>query len=91
MWGVLPVAAAILFFALPDLRAIRQRLEEERRRREVIDLLEQGMSVVDRQGRVTLWNDALERMLDCSARPRARRVARSRRAGLGLDTSAAGD
>ncbi len=51
---------------LPNLRRLRHRLEEEHRRREVIDHLEQGMSVLDRDGRVTLWNDALERMLHCS-------------------------
>ena len=66
MWGVLPVAAGLLFFAYRTYAQYVSGVEEERRRREVIDLLEQGMLVVDGQGRVTIWNDALERMLDCS-------------------------
>ena len=32
------------------------------------------MSVVDGNGRITLWNDALERILDC---PRERALGRS--------------
>jgi diguanylate cyclase (GGDEF)-like protein/PAS domain S-box-containing protein len=66
MWSVLPVAAGLLFLAYRTYAEYVSGLEEEQRRREVIDLLEQGMSVVDRHGRVTLWNDALERMLGCS-------------------------
>ena len=50
------------------------RLEEEHRRREVIESLDQGMSVVDSNGQVTLWNDALERILGC---PRERALGRS--------------
>src|SRR5262249_31120794 len=35
------------------------------RRREVVESLEEGMCVVDGTGRVTLWNDALERITGC--------------------------
>ena len=55
------------------------RLEEEHRRREVIESLDQGMSVVDSNGRVTLWNDALERILGCPARTSAGSFARRAR------------
>ena len=66
MWEVLPVVAVSLFFAHGPYSDYVMRLDEERRRREVIGFLEQGMAVVDRNGRVTLWNDALERMLGCT-------------------------
>ena len=67
MWDLAPVAAAALFFAYRIYADYVKRLEEHHRRHELIDYLEQGMSVLDREGRVTLWNDALERMLACSA------------------------
>ena len=69
MWEVLPVAGAFLFFAYTMYADYVIRIEEANRRREVIDFLEQGMAVIDGAGRVTLWNDALERMSGC---PRAR-------------------
>ena len=37
---------------------------------EVLDSLEEGMAVLDRAGRITLWNEALERIVGC-ARERA--------------------
>jgi diguanylate cyclase (GGDEF)-like protein/PAS domain S-box-containing protein len=69
MWEVLPVAGALLFFAYTMYADYVNRLEEANRRSEVIDFLEQGMAVLNSDGRVTLWNDALERMIGC---PRAR-------------------
>ncbi len=78
--GVL-VAAVPLYFAYRAYSAHVSRLEEERRRREVIESLDHGMSVVDSNGRITLWNDGLERILGC---PRERALGRSlvgRRAG----------
>ena len=74
MWEVLPVAAVPLYFAYRAYCAHVNRLEEEHRRREVIESLDQGMSVVDSNGLVTLWNDALERILGC---PRERALGRS--------------
>ena len=65
VWNVLPVAAVPLYFAYRAYCAHVNRLEEEHRRLEVIDSLDPGMSVVDRNGRVTLWNDALEHILGC--------------------------
>ena len=66
LWEILPVAAASLCFAYGPYADYVKQLDEKHRRREVIDFLEQGMSAVDRTGRVTLWNDALERLLGCS-------------------------
>ena len=74
MWEVLPVVAGPLYFAYRAYCAHVNRLEEEHRRLEVIESLDQGMSVVDSNGRVTLWNDALERILGC---PRERALDRS--------------
>ncbi len=67
MWEVLPVAVVPLYFAYRAYSDYVSRLEDERRRREVIDSLDQGMSVVDNNGLVTLWNDALERIVGCSS------------------------
>ena len=70
---VLPVAAVALYFVYRGYSASVNRLEEEYRRREVIESLGEGMSFVDSNGCVTLWNDALERMLGC---PRERALGR---------------
>src|SRR5205823_4131030 len=74
MWEVVPVAVVPLYFAYRAYCVHVNRLEEEHRRREVIDSLNQGMSVVDGHGRITLWNDDLERILGC---PRDRALNRS--------------
>jgi diguanylate cyclase (GGDEF)-like protein/PAS domain S-box-containing protein len=66
MWELLPVAGGALFFAYQTYADYVNRLEEEHHRHEVIAFLEDGMSVVDHDGRVTVWNGALERMLGCS-------------------------
>jgi diguanylate cyclase (GGDEF)-like protein/PAS domain S-box-containing protein len=66
MWEVLPVAAVALFFLYRIYDDYVSRLEEERHRREVIDFLEHGMSVLNPQGQVTVWNGAVERMLGCA-------------------------
>src|SRR5262245_1137939 len=65
VWEVLPVAIVPLFFAYRAYCAQLNQLEEEQRRREVIDALNQGMSVLDGNGVVTLWNDTLEHILEC--------------------------
>jgi diguanylate cyclase (GGDEF)-like protein/PAS domain S-box-containing protein len=66
LWQVLAVAAVPLYFACRAYTDYVSRLEDEDRRREVIDSLDEGMSVVDSEGRVTLWNDALERLVGCT-------------------------
>ena len=67
-WEVLPVVAVPLVFLYRAYVAHLHRLDEETRRREVLESCDQGMSVVDATGRVTLWNDAVERILECSRR-----------------------
>ena len=63
--GGLAVAALPLYFAYRAYADYVRRLEDEHHRREVIESLDEGMSVVDGDGRVTLWNDALERIVGC--------------------------
>ncbi len=65
MWEVLPVAAVPLYFAYRAHCDHASRLEDERRRREVMDSLDQGMAVIDDNGLVTLWNETLERIVGC--------------------------
>jgi diguanylate cyclase (GGDEF)-like protein/PAS domain S-box-containing protein len=74
MWEILPVAAVPLYFVYRAYLDHVSRLEDEHRRREVIESLDQGMSVVDATGRVTLWNDAIERLVGCT---RERALGRS--------------
>ena len=73
LWELMPVAAVPLYCAYRSYCAGLNRLEDDYRRREVIDSLDQGMSVLDSDGRVTLWNDALERLIGC---PRQRALGR---------------
>src|SRR5206468_12482035 len=70
---VLPVAAVPLYCVYRAYCRDVKRLEDEYRRREVIESLNEGMSVVDNNGRVMLWNETLERMMDC---PRERALGR---------------
>ena len=74
LWRVLPVAAVPLYFGYHAYCAHVNRVEEEHRRREVIEALNQGMSVVDSNGKITLWNDGLEQILGCT---RERALGRS--------------
>ena len=60
MWEVLPVAVVPVGFALRTYNDYVNRLDDERRRSEVIESLEHGICVVDSRGRVMLWNDKLE-------------------------------
>jgi diguanylate cyclase (GGDEF)-like protein/PAS domain S-box-containing protein len=62
VWTLLPVAAVPLYCALRTYGDYVNRLDAEHRRREVIESLDQGMCVVDNGGRLTLWNDSLERI-----------------------------
>jgi diguanylate cyclase (GGDEF)-like protein/PAS domain S-box-containing protein len=66
MWDLAAVVAAAMFCAYWIYADYVHRLEEAHRRREVLGFLEQGMSVLDANGRVTLWNDALERIFSVS-------------------------
>jgi len=65
IWPLALVGALPLYAVLLAYDAHLTRLDEERRRREVSEFLDQGMSVLDTRGVVTLWNDGLERILEC--------------------------
>jgi diguanylate cyclase (GGDEF)-like protein/PAS domain S-box-containing protein len=75
-WDVLVVTAAPLYLAYRVYCDHVNRLEHEHRRSEAIESLSDGVCIVDRTGKVTLWNDALERLLEC---PRDRTIGRSLR------------
>ena len=66
MWNVAPVVGALMWLGYRMYADYVHRLAEAHRRGEVIDYIDQGMAVLDRDGRVTLWNDALEHILRCS-------------------------
>jgi diguanylate cyclase (GGDEF)-like protein/PAS domain S-box-containing protein len=74
MWTVLPVVAVPLYFAYRAHRASVSRLEDERRRQEVLEFLDEGMCVVDGSSGLILWSDGLERLLGC---PRHRALGNS--------------
>jgi PAS domain-containing protein len=64
-WEIVPVAivpAVIVYLGYHDALS---RFEDACRRREVTGDLVQGMAVVDHDGAITLWNEALERLLNC--------------------------
>jgi len=66
LWEVLPVAALPLFFAHRAYCSHVSQIEYEHRSQEAIESLDQGIAVLDGRGFVTLWNVALERMVDCT-------------------------
>jgi len=65
MWQVLPVAAVPVYFVYRAYCAGMYRLEEEHRRQEVIESLDQGMAVIAGNGQVTLWSVSLQRIVGC--------------------------
>jgi len=66
LWEALPVVAMPLFFVCYAYYDYAHRVENDRRRREVLASLEQGLSVLDRDGFITFWDDALEHIVGCS-------------------------
>jgi diguanylate cyclase (GGDEF)-like protein/PAS domain S-box-containing protein len=73
-WSLAPVVAVPLYCAFRAYRLHVERLEELRRRHEIVNALEQGMAVVDDNGRITVWDEALQRILSC---PGNRAIGRS--------------
>jgi len=73
-WELLLVAALPMFFAYRMYKAHVDGFSDEERRREVVDALDHGMCVLDGDGRITLWSDAAERILEC---PREQAIGRS--------------
>jgi diguanylate cyclase (GGDEF)-like protein len=72
-WGLLAVAALPLYFAHRAYCGYLEASDESRHRHEVLDAL-QGIAFVNSSGEVTLWSNALERLLLC---PRERALGRS--------------
>jgi diguanylate cyclase (GGDEF)-like protein/PAS domain S-box-containing protein len=65
LWQLLPVAVVPLYCAYRAYCQTLRQLEHEYRQREVVDSLNQGMAVIGSDGRIALWDDALERILEC--------------------------
>ncbi|PYR51529.1 MAG: hypothetical protein DMF89_05260, partial [Acidobacteria bacterium] len=61
-WGLIPLGAMPVYMLFRTYGVYVGRLEDENRHREVIESLNEGMAVIKRDGRVALWNDALERI-----------------------------
>jgi diguanylate cyclase (GGDEF)-like protein/PAS domain S-box-containing protein len=78
-WDALAVATVPLYVAWRLYAGHAGRFEQERRRGEAIESLHDGVCILDRAGVVTLWNDALERFLEC---PRDRAVGHTLRAAV---------
>ncbi len=73
MWAFLPLAALAAYLTYRAHGVYVGRLQEDHRHREVIESLNEAMAVIQRDGRVTLWNEALERTLGV---PRQRALGR---------------
>jgi diguanylate cyclase (GGDEF)-like protein/PAS domain S-box-containing protein len=65
-WEVFTVAALPLYFGYRAYGDYVNRLGDEHHRRQVLGSLDEGMCVIDSDGRVTVWNDALERIAGCT-------------------------
>jgi len=65
-WDIAGLALVPLYFAGRLYGAVLSRRETERRHLEITQSLDQAIAMVDSSGRVTLWNDALERLVGCS-------------------------
>ena len=74
MWELLLVTAVPLVYVYRACGSHLDRLDREGRQSYVIESLDQGMCVVNREGLVTLWNDALQHIVDC---PRENALGRS--------------
>jgi diguanylate cyclase (GGDEF)-like protein/PAS domain S-box-containing protein len=81
MWETLAIAAIPMFLAYRRHADQSHAALQDQRRREVLESLDEGMAVVDRRGRITLWNDTLERLLG---------VTRDRAVGLELSVAVPG-
>jgi len=74
LWDYLPLALIPIYVTYRAYLAFAGRLEAQHRHREVVESLNEGMAVVQGDGRIALWNDALERMTGV---PRRRALGRS--------------
>jgi diguanylate cyclase (GGDEF)-like protein/PAS domain S-box-containing protein len=65
-WQLLVFMGMPLYLMWSALRDVSLAEQISGHRAAVIESLEEGVCVVDSQGQVTMWNGALERMLNCS-------------------------
>ncbi len=72
-WDIVALALVPLYFAGRLYGIVLRRLSSERRHRDALQSLDHAITIVDTSGRVTVWNDALERLVGC---PRAQAVGR---------------
>jgi diguanylate cyclase (GGDEF)-like protein/PAS domain S-box-containing protein len=63
LWLFLPLTGLPIYLTYRAYTSYAGRLEYEHRHREIIESLNEGMAVIDHNGRVTLWNDAIERIV----------------------------
>jgi diguanylate cyclase (GGDEF)-like protein/PAS domain S-box-containing protein len=63
LWAMLPLGAVPVYLTYRAYSHYVGRLTDEDRHRQVIESLSEGMAVIQRDGRVALWNDALERII----------------------------
>jgi diguanylate cyclase (GGDEF)-like protein/PAS domain S-box-containing protein len=61
-YAFLPLIMAPVYLTYRAYRTYTGRLEDEQRHRQIIESLNEGMFVLQFDGRVQLWNDALERI-----------------------------
>jgi len=73
-WGLLAFLLLPLYFVFRTVHDATLEDQMSQHREAVIESLEEGVCVVDMNGRVTMWNAALERMLNC---PREHAIGRS--------------
>ena len=63
LWLFLPLTTLPIYMTYRAYTSYAARLEYEHRHREIIESLNEGMAVIDHEGRITLWNDAIERII----------------------------
>jgi diguanylate cyclase (GGDEF)-like protein/PAS domain S-box-containing protein len=61
-YAFIPLAVTPIYVTYRTYQAYAGRLEDERRHREIIESLQEGMFVLTHAGVVELWNDAIERI-----------------------------
>ena len=65
-YAFIPLAVTPIYVTYRTYQAYAGRLEDERRHREIIQSLQEGMFVLTHAGVVDLWNDAIERITGIS-------------------------
>ena len=63
LWLLVPLTTLPIYLTYRAYTSYAGRLEYEHRHREIIESLNEGMAVIDHEGRITLWNDAVERIV----------------------------